>query len=246
MLNLSIYDLYIKHVNTTIDANYKSREDRNRFASENIKHFKTAGKILNIGGGGERHLQSHLGSDFNVFEIDVVGDCDLQLNLDGVDSLPFASDSFDVCCAFDVLEHLEQFHLINSELLRVSSSIVLISLPNSAADVLDILLNRSALRRSTAEGVFSKFYGLPLVNPNDRHRWYLYIQDIVRFYYLFSIENSCDLEFWTPRKKGFRRRVLGPLLGRHINFTFLTPHIWIKLTKQGKHSNYLKEASGPT
>jgi hypothetical protein len=217
-------------LNRNVNARYESREDRNRFAAEQIQRFGVS-SILNIGGGGKRHLSSHLGQAYKVFEIDIVGDCDLKLNLDQTDRLPFEDNAFDLCCAFDVLEHLEQFHLLNDELYRVSSSDVLISLPNSAAEIFpNVMRNRPQRRPDLNRGAFSKFYGLPLKQPYDRHRWWIYFQDIVRFYYYFAQKNQCQLEFWTvtPGSKGHLVKLLA---GHHVYNTFFLEHIWIKLTK---------------
>lgn len=230
LLSLDLNQVFRKNLNCSIDARYTDREDRNRFAAEQIKRLDLQ-KILNIGGGGKRHLQQNLNESFNVFEVDIVGDCDLQLNLDQIERLPFEDNSFDLCCAFDVLEHLEQFHLINAELYRVSKSSVLISLPNSAAEIFhNVVRNNPQKRPDLNRGTFSKFYGLPLVTPEDRHRWWLYFHDVIRFYYFFALKNKCQLEFWTV-KNGINRRIFSSLLGQHLLNTFFVPHIWIHLDK---------------
>jgi hypothetical protein len=231
ILSLDLHKIFQQHLNNNIDAYYIDREDRNRFAAEQIKTFGIT-NVLNIGGGGKRHLQSSLGQDYKVFEIDIVGDCDLELNLDRIDRLPFEDNTFDLCCAFDVLEHLEQFHLMNDELYRVSKSTVLIALPNSVEEIFPnvFLRNRPQQIPDLNRGTFSKFYGLPLQVPYDRHRWWLYFQDIIRFYYYFAQKNQCHLEFWTV-KSGLKRRILGSIIGRHLHNTFLLPYIWIKLIK---------------
>jgi hypothetical protein len=222
--------IFRKHLNKNINATYVGREARNRFAAERIVELGLK-NILNIGGGGKRHLGQKLDKSFTVFEIDIVGDCDLKINLDQIDRLPFDDNSFDLCCAFDVLEHIEQFHLVNQELYRISRSSVLISLPNCAAEIpFSVLLNRPQKIPDLNRGTFSHFAGLPLTVPNDRHRWWLYFQDIVRFYYFFARQQNCKLEFWTV-KDGVKRKIVGGLFGRHLVNTFFLPHIWIKLTK---------------
>ena len=93
------------------------------------------------------------------------------INLDKVSRLPFEDSEFDLCCAFDVLEHLEKFHLINNELLRVAKQYVLISLPNSAFEIYNnVLKNNPQKRPDCNRGTFSKYYGLPIIEPDDRHR----------------------------------------------------------------------------
>jgi hypothetical protein len=230
ILSLNLNQVFDQYLNRAVDASYLDREDRNRFAAEQIK---TLGQknILNIGGGGKRHLKKNLDDSFNVFEIDMAGECDLELNLDKIDGLPFEDNSFDLCCAFDVLEHLEQFHLINSELYRISKSSVLISLPNSAFEIyFNVMRNRSQKIPDLNRGTFSKYYGLPLGVPEDRHRWWLYFHDIVRFYYFFAQSKKCKLEFWTV-KKGLKMRVLSSCFGQHMANSFFIPHIWVKISK---------------
>jgi hypothetical protein len=227
---LNLDEVFYAHLNCQVDASYNNREDRNRFCAQEIKKMGYK-KILNIGSGGKRDLKKNLNQSFNVCDIDVIGDCDLQINLDRIDRLPFEDNSFDLCLALDILEHLENFHKINSELFRVSKSSVLISLPNSAAEIFhNVLQNHPQKKPDLNRGTFSKFYGLPLRTPNDRHRWWFYFQDIIRFYFFFAQSHKCELEFWTV-KNGMKKRLIGMFLGRHILNTFFIPTVWIKLTK---------------
>ena len=143
VLHSDLQKVFEKHHNKMINPTYVDRPDRNRFAAEQLKRTKIT-RILNLGGGGARHLQATLANnEIEVFEIDITGECDLRVNLDELSALPFEDNSFDVVCGFDVLEHLENFHLLNEEMLRVAKDYVLISLPNSATEILiDPLRNR--------------------------------------------------------------------------------------------------------
>lgn len=234
IFSCDLLDVFEAHRNATIDPHYLDRAGRNVFAARQLK-TTPIGSILNLGGGGRRHLEKSLGSSgTKVYEVDMQGDCDLQANLDKLAALPFEDGSFDVVCAFDVLEHLENFHLINEEIFRVAKDYVLISLPNSASEVFYApLQNRSQKQSGLDSGVFSIFYGLPLAPPVDRHRWWLYFQDIVRYYYHFSMKHNADLEFWTPRL-GFKKRVFKALFGSHLYYTFFCQHVWVKLKKRPK------------
>ncbi len=102
---------------------YGNRENRNRWAAALVQQLPGK-RILNLGGGGKRHLSSFLGPQWQIHELDITGDCDTRLNLDRIDRLPFDDGAFDTCCAFDVLEHLEQFHLVSDEMFRVATSSV--------------------------------------------------------------------------------------------------------------------------
>jgi SAM-dependent methyltransferase len=232
ILKMDLLNVFKKHHNDDINPYYLDRSGRNKFAAKQLLETPI-NRILNLGSGGHRHLEESLGKDgLEVYEIDLGGDCDLKVNLDDLTQLPFNDKSFDVVCAFDVLEHLENFHLVNEEMFRVAKDYVLISLPNSASEIFfDAFWNRPQKQHETDRGVFSKFYGLPIVPPSDRHRWWLYFQDIIRFYYYFSQKNNAKLEFWTPRLS-LKKKIFSSLFGAHIYYTYFCPFVWIKLDKQ--------------
>lgn len=210
---------------------YDDREGRNRWAASVLKTFP-GNRILNLGGGGMRHLQKYLGSEQRVHEVDIVGDHDTRLNLDEVDRLPFEDGSFDTCCAFEVLEHLEHFHLICDEMYRVSRSTLLISLPNSAAEIVGICRNTRIYNNPLENGVYSKFYGMPLKPPEDRHRWWLTFEDIIRYFVRFEQTKSCHVSFFIPdHGQSLKRKLLRILIGRRLYLTLFCSSVWIKIQK---------------
>lgn len=227
-----LLDVFEAHRNAQVDPYYVDRAGRNEFAAKQLR-LTPVSRILNLGGGGKRHLEKSLGMPgTKVYEIDMQGECDLQVNLDELTALPFEDGAFDVVCAFDVLEHLEHFHLINAEIFRVAKDYVLISLPNSASEVFYApLRNHPQEQPDMNRGVFSIFYGLPLAPPNDRHRWWLYFQDIIRYYHYFASQNNADLEFWTPQL-GIKKRIFKAIFGSHLYHTFFCQHVWVKLKKR--------------
>ena len=90
---------------------------------------------------------------------------DLQIDLDKIEKLPFKDREFDLAVCLDCLEHLENFHNINSELLRISNNVI-ISLPISSNEILyEVLLNKSKYYQNSKTGYHSKYYGLPLIKP---------------------------------------------------------------------------------
>jgi hypothetical protein len=212
---------------------YEDREGRNRWASSLVRTLPGR-RILNLGGGGRRHLQKHLGADWQVHEIDITGDCDTLLNLDTVDRLPFESGSFDTTCAFEVLEHLEQLHLIANEMYRVATHTMLISLPNAAVEFVPILRDIRAFRDPLNNGVYSKFYGLPLAPPEDRHRWWLTFEDIIRFSLHFAEQQGAKLQFLIPDDEfSLKRRLFRKLAGERRYLNFFCSTVWIRFTKPG-------------
>jgi hypothetical protein len=232
VLQAKLIDVFEKNQNVTVNPVYQDRKERNEFAAMQLMQSASVTKILNIGGGGKRHLADCINDDrITVTEVDIQGDCDLKVNLDNIDRLPYEDKSFDVVCAFDVLEHLENFHLINDEMFRIAKDYVLISLPNSASEIFyDVIWNRGQKNPDINRGVFSIFYGLPLRLPVDRHRWWLYFQDIIRFYFLFSLEKNVRVEFWIP-SLNFKKRLFRAVFGKHIYYTFFCSTVWIKIYK---------------
>lgn len=231
VLGSDLLEVFARHRNPDVDPQYVDRADRNRFAATQLQRTPLS-RILNLGGGGARHLQATLANRaIDVYEIDIQGDCDLRVDLDTLPRLPFDDASFDVACAFDVLEHLEHFHRMNEEMFRVAKDYMLISLPNSAAELCyDFLRNRPQRQADPDRGTFSYFYGLPLRAPSDRHRWWLYFHDIVRFYHHFALRHGAVLEFWTPRLT-VKKRLFKAVFGSHLYHSLFCPYVWIKLSK---------------
>lgn len=104
--------------------------------------------------------------------IDISGTPDLTINLEKIDRLPFEDRSFDAVVCTDVLEHLDNFHQLFGELLRVTRGSAVISLPNCW----------SAARLPIARGRGSfAHYGLPLDRPQDRHKWFFSLTESIDF-----------------------------------------------------------------
>ena len=220
----------------SIDCKYANREDRNRFASEWISGsiLPEGGNILNIGGGGKRHLQSKLGASYQVFEVDLDGDCDLIFDLDS-GPLPLEGKAFDLSCAFDVLEHLENFHSVVDEIVRISRDGVLLSLPVATGEAIWsnflFLLDRANPYES---GVRNKFYGLPLSPPADRHRWWLSFADIIRYFVNYEKMNGVVVKFAVPSVSinGFKKKVLKRMMGRDRFYELFVPFVWVYIAKE--------------
>ena len=88
--------------------------------------------VLEIG-GGDGVLRSYLKENTDIAYTSVDTADDLIPDVVGsVLKLPFADASFDLVCAFEVLEHLpfEQFEIALKEIARVSKTDIMISLPH--------------------------------------------------------------------------------------------------------------------
>jgi hypothetical protein len=224
------------------NLNYKNRAERNESLAGFISCHPDIETILNIGGGGKRHLElalKKLNIKKNVFEVDMVGDCDWITNLDEIDKLMFKDNEFDLVCCMDVLEHLEQFHLICHELIRVTRNQVVISLPVSSAEILgNIFFNNYPESKRNNTGYYSKFYGLPFEAPEDRHRWWLTYDDIERFFNNLSNEIGLKFKIIKP-KLNWKKFIAERLFGTRIINNFFTPHVWVILEKSSQTARKL-------
>ena len=86
-----LYRAFTNNLGDDLGKLENNRTGRNEFVAKKL--ISDDSSILNIGGGGERHLQTALHrcgkSNSSVFEIDITGDCDLFLNLDKVKEIDF-------------------------------------------------------------------------------------------------------------------------------------------------------------
>lgn len=212
---------------------YSSRFERNNYASRLItKYFSNTKNILNIGGGGKRHLEKSFNTNLKVriTEIDIIGDNDLNLNLDLATKLPYDNNSFDMTLALDNLEHIENFHQIFFEMYRVTKKNLLISLPNSVETFFEILKNNKQ-SDSRERGYYSKFYGLPTSKPKDRHKWFLTVGDIERFFLEFVKDKDAEVEFFTNTKLSFKKFLLTFFLSQRLKKELRYPWVWILIKK---------------
>ncbi|MDP2751078.1 MAG: methyltransferase domain-containing protein [Rhodocyclaceae bacterium] len=144
----------------TEQISFNTRRARSEFVAKRFADVIN-GNVLDVG-CYEAPLRELLCS-CNYFGIDIAGNPDMKINIDTVDGLPFQNSSKDCVLCIEVLEHLENFHSIFDELMRISNRYILISLPNSWRDA------RVPLERGC--GTFAH-YGLPIEKPTDRHRWF--------------------------------------------------------------------------
>ena len=213
--------IMLKNRSTKLNANWKSRIERNQFV-EKFVISNNIESVLNLGSGGKRELQ--VPKEIKQVDVDFQGDVDIELNLDSIERLPFEDDAFDLLCAMDVLEHLEHFHLIVGEMVRCSKKYCLISLPNSAAEIPGIVLNKSRFQKKSHQGYFSKYYGLPLNKELDRHRYWLYIQDIIRYFEKIGQTHGLKIVYVLPNFS-LKLKVVRLLIGSRLFHTFFLNHI---------------------
>ncbi len=150
-------------------VNFYKREERTRYIFDKFsKYFGK--KILDV--GCDKALLKTLIEDIDYTGIDVGGTPDIRIDLEKVDSLPFDENSFDCVICADVLEHIDNLHLVFSELLRVSKKHVIIAWPNNWVNA------RVPIERG--HGSF-KHYGLPVEKTQDRHKWFFCFSEAKQF-----------------------------------------------------------------
>ncbi len=175
-----------------------------RFAS----HLR--GRVLDVG-CDTRRLRS-LVPEMDYTGIDIGGDPDITIDLEACNRLPFDDNAFDCVVCTDVLEHLQNFHAMFAELVRVSRRRLIISLPNCWSSL------RTPLFRGRGT---VRYYGLPPEPPEDRHKWFFNADDVARFmsHHAGGMHYTVESQYATVNTKLMMRlrRLWNPAGDRYIN-----------------------------
>jgi hypothetical protein len=167
---------------------YTTRDSRNEFISIFFEKY-LQNSVVNVGGGGEKYLLKYINPS-SYLEIDLAGNPDIKLNLDLDYPIPLADRSAECVVCTDVLEHLEEFHRTFEELLRISSDYIIISLPNAFTEFRSYLFrkkyNGTSGKAGFDVGFFSKYYGLPIAKPVDRHKWFFTYTEAETFFHVLQ------------------------------------------------------------
>lgn len=150
-------------------VNFYKRQERTEYIFQKFRKY-FGKKILDV--GCDKAVLKTLITDIEYTGLDVSGDPDICMDIEKVDRLPFDDSSFDCVICADVLEHLDNLHLIFSELLRVTRRYIVISWPNNWVNA------RVPIQRG--KGSF-KHYGLPAERPFDRHKWFFSLSEAKHF-----------------------------------------------------------------
>lgn len=149
---------------------FEERVDRPRFLAERYAPV-LAGRVLDV--GCDRAVLRQSCARGQYVGMDLSAEADLRQDLMANPRLPFPDRSFDGVICSDVLEHLEELHLVFDELVRVTRAHLLVTLPNNWNSA------RQRLRRG--RGAIAH-YGLPLEKPVDRHRWFFSFSEAEEFF----------------------------------------------------------------
>lgn len=192
-------------------VDFASMQHRIRYMAETFqRHIE--GKVLDVG-CAQRYLEA-MRPDLDYLGIDMGGEPDMRIDLERVDRLPFDDAAFDtvVCC--DVLEHLNNLHHVFGELVRVSRTKLVISLPNC--------WTAARMRIARGRGEIG-LYGLPPEPPEDRHKWFFSLTEGRAFVLAMARRHDLDvLELRVtekPRNPAVRalRRLRHPVREHYLN-----------------------------
>jgi len=167
-------------------VNFYKRQERAKYIFEKFQKY-FGKKILDV--GCDEAVLKTLLTDVEYTGIDISRTPDICLDLEKVERLPFDDSSFDCVICADVLEHLDNLHLIFSELLRVTQRYVIIAWPNNWVNA------RVPIERGY--GSF-KHYGLPTERPHDRHKWFFSLTE-ARDFVCNNISTRANIELIEDR-----------------------------------------------
>ena len=212
---------------------YRSREGRAHFLASLI--LKTTSlTCLNVGSGGASALKLKLKvlqqQLVTCIDVDKVGDVDIRQDIDLQPYFAYDDQEFDIIVCSDCLEHLENFHAVFFELMRLSRKYVVITLPVPSIEIRSTLFG--APFRSPQFGFYSKYYGLPVEKPVDRHRWWFSLSDVIRFCEANIDGDSFDYAIIEPPIKSSLKLLFKFLLPKRIFQSLFVPYVMIVMERK--------------
>lgn len=152
---------------------FDDRADRAQYVARRYQ-AQLRGDVLDVG-CWKRDLEKAAQGLTSYYGIDIGGDPTQVIDLEQCERLPFDDGSFDCLVCTEVLEHLDKCHRVFDEMVRVCrpGGSIIISLPNCWRT----MRSRIIKGRGTP-----RFYGLPPEPPEDRHKWFFNVTDVVDFF----------------------------------------------------------------
>jgi len=161
------------------------------------------GVVIDVG-SRTREIETALeGTDTRYIGVDI--DPSAEVVADLGDHLPFGDNYATVITALDVLEHTDDIHHAFSELCRVASDHIVLTLPNMYE-----LENRIKMAR----GFPISKYGLTPDPPGDRHRWFFALDQARWFVYTNAERHGWKVQDERAFVGARRARMAGPMVGR--------------------------------
>ncbi|MFW9827683.1 MAG: class I SAM-dependent methyltransferase [Candidatus Thorarchaeota archaeon] len=183
---------------------FYSREERAKFTSILYKNY-LVNSVLDVG-CSNKALKKWLSDDIKYVGVDIAGQPDFKVDLEKEKLQRFDDNSFHTVVCTEVLEHLENIHEIFDELCRVSNKYIIISLPNNWLNFKFLLIKNKGT---------TKFYGLPLEKPLDRHKWFFNYEEALNFVKKKGERNNFRIKSHFPitfRQIGLRSRLINIVL----------------------------------
>jgi SAM-dependent methyltransferase len=177
------------------------RVDRPRFLARTYAAL-LGGRVLDV--GCDRCALRDLLRAREYVGLDRTPEADVRQDLAREPRLPFPDRSFDAVVCADVLEHLEGLHALFGELVRVTRTDLLVTLPNCWNGAI-------------------AHYGLPLEPPPDRHRWFFSLAEAEAFLrgqarrHALELAELRALEKDRPWLVRLARRIRHPRPERYLN-----------------------------
>ena len=177
---------------------FHDRKERSQWIVKKFQDkFYREESVLDIG-CYKKDIKRYLPKGIKYKGIDIEGEPDIILDLDKSVKLPIKDKEYDIIVCADVLEHLENIHEVFDEICRVTRKHIIITLPIPTSIFWRYLLNRyysNNFEKSKSHGLFSKYYGLPLEKPVDRHRWFYNNKEAERFIKYRSEKNGFSVSY---------------------------------------------------
>jgi len=211
---------------------YHDRESRYQFVAKRLGRYLKS-PILDVG-SSHNYLKKYISKDIKYISVDIVGNPSFKVDLEKEGLARFEDNSFTTVICCDVLEHLDNLHEVFDEICRVSNQYVIISLPNNW------LHFKYRLIKNKGE---SKFYGLPLEKPTDRHKWFFNYDQALNFLVLRGKENNFTYKFHIPIsfiQIGLKQQFLNLFLKLYYKRQFGLNNtsyssVWVLLEKEKKN-----------
>jgi len=216
---------------------YKNREERSKWLAEHFSNEISKSRNLLDVGCYNADFKNFISDKIKYTGIDIAGKPDVFINLDKVKNLPFHENEFDTVICADVLEHLENIHLIFDELCRVSNKYIIVTLPNAYASIPEFIKGKKYAKKNEKRkqfGKYNKFYGLPLEVPEDRHRWFFSYDEAVEFLKFRAKKYNFELKVaeseYHYKKYSFLRKIFFATL-RKLNINLVYRNVIVLLEK---------------
>ncbi|NOR70644.1 MAG: methyltransferase domain-containing protein [Methylomarinum sp.] len=204
---------------------FKERANRSEYVAHRFQKY-LKNRVADI--GCFKAPLRNLLADCDYIGVDVAGNPDIQLNLDSKDPLPFQPNEFDAVLCIEVLEHLDNLHVVFDELIRISKDYIIVSLPNCWRDA------RRKIEKGSGDFLH---YGLPVEKPLDRHKWFFNCQQAEEFLTYQAEKHNLNIVelFVTEKPKALLVKAFRKLLHPGQKYNNRYAHtVWVVYEKKEK------------